>query len=110
WILHGHATARVHGVAHGQGNGQRADAVLAGRGRLAVAPYGRVEQAHGVHVQVFGHADVDLLVTGGVLAPQHHAPDRILGHHVLGVERALRAVDLEPGVRVADGEGVVVLG
>ena len=66
-----------------------------------------MEQAERTDVEIFPVECERFLAR---LVAQHHRPDRLLGHHVVGDQRAFRAVHLEAGSCVPDREGVVALG
>jgi hypothetical protein len=74
---------------------------------LALATNGSIEKAYGPLVEVFRLSSSDLRTLSGT--PEHDATDRVLGHHISGIERSFCTVDLEAGLGVGDGEGIVVL-
>src|SRR4051794_15950885 len=102
-----HPAPLARRALQGHGQRQRAHAVLAGGGRLVLAPDRGVEAAQRALVEVLV-LDRQRLGTG--LGAEHHLPDLALAHDVPGHQRALAAVDLEAVTGEADRERLVELG
>ena len=95
-------------LLHRQPDRQRTDTILTRGRRLSLAAHRLIEQPDSANVQVLTLANVDLF-DRAVASQEYPSILRLLRHHMLADQGAVRAVNFQPGQCVPDREGIVEL-